>query len=77
MPSQFMPTEPRPCKRCCAEIPSERLEAVPGTELCVKCSAEVGGEWEYMAIEENLAKAGSLKKNYGGVTIHKRRKRSR
>ncbi len=72
-----MPTEPRPCKRCRTEIPEERLEAVPGTELCVKCSEEVGGEWEYLAIEENLAKAGSLKKNYGGVAIYKRRRRLR
>jgi len=69
-----MTIKPRPCKRCKAEIPVERLEAVPGTILCVKCSREVGGEWEYSFKDENTAKAGSLKKNYGGISIQKRRK---
>ncbi len=67
-------TKPRPCKRCGSEIPAERLDAVPGTCLCVKCSQEVGGEWQYSFTNENTAKAGSLKKNYGGVTIQKKRK---
>ena len=26
------------CQDCQAEIPPERLEAVPGTKYCVKCS---------------------------------------
>lgn len=65
----------RPCARCGGPIPEGRLEALPETELCVKCSAEIGGEFELIAVPENLAKAGSLKKNYGGVTIKKRRKR--
>ena len=68
---------PHPCERCETEIPRERLEAVPGTALCVKCSEAVGGEWESLAIEENLGKVGSLKKNYGGVGICKRRRRIR
>ncbi|HEV3020823.1 MAG TPA: TraR/DksA C4-type zinc finger protein [Pirellulales bacterium] len=71
-----MAIKPRPCKRCKAEISAERLEAVPGTVLCVKCSQEVGGEWEYSFKEVNTGKAGSLKKNYGGISIEKRRKSS-
>lgn len=67
--------KPRPCKRCKAEIASERLEAVPGTMLCVKCSTEVGGEWEYSFTNENVAKSGSLKKNYGGIELRKTRKK--
>ena len=69
-----MSTKSRPCKRCQAEISEERLEAVPGTSLCVKCSQAVGGEWDYTFSEENLAKTGSLKKNYGGLSIQKKRK---
>ena len=69
-----MTPKPRPCKRCGAEIPTERIEAVPGTCLCVKCSQEVGGEWQYSFTIENTAKAGSLKKNYGGISIQKKRK---
>ncbi len=69
-----MVAKPRPCKRCRAEIPAERLEAVPGTCLCVQCSQEVGGEWQYSFSNENTAKAGSLKKNYGGISIQKKRK---
>jgi hypothetical protein len=69
-----MAAKPRPCKRCKEEISAERLEGVPGTCLCVKCSQEVGGEWQYSFTEENTGKAGSLKKNYGGISIQKKRK---
>ena len=55
-----MKLSPRPCKRCKCDIPVERLEAIPGTVLCVKCSQEVGGEWEYSFTNENTAKVGSL-----------------
>jgi hypothetical protein len=47
------------------------------TGLCVVCSEAVGGEWEYIAIEEHIGKVGSLKRNYGGVGIYKRRRRIR
>jgi hypothetical protein len=65
----------RYCERCRAEIPAERVEAVPDTALCVKCSEAVGGEFEMIAIHERTSKAGSLKKNYGGVNIQKRRRK--
>lgn len=69
-----MPKKPRPCKRCQAEISVERLEAVPGTALCMKCSQNVGGEFRYVYSEENMAKTGSFKKNYGGLSVQKQRK---
>lgn len=70
-----MSVKPRPCERCKAEIPLERLEVIPETRLCIKCSEAVGGDFKVSVVPENLGKAGSLKKNYGGVTIHKRRRR--
>lgn len=63
------------CQRCKTEIPAERVEVLPDTRLCVKCSAAVGGEFEVSVVPDNLAKAGSLKKNYGSWTVEKRRKR--
>lgn len=69
-----MAVKPRPCQRCKAEIPVERLEVVPETRLCVKCSKELGGEFDVTAVPENLGKAGSLKKNYGGLSIQRRRR---
>jgi len=67
-------TAPRRCQRCNADIPAERLEALPDTRLCVACSRAVGGEFRVTAVPENLGKSGSLKKNYGGWTVHKTRR---
>jgi hypothetical protein len=64
----------RPCQRCGTEIPAERIEVMPDTRLCIKCSKEVGGEFDRMITPENLAKSGSLKKNYGSFTIEKTRR---
>jgi hypothetical protein len=57
------------------EIPAERIEALPDTQICVQCSREIGGEYKIRVLQENLGKGGSLKKNYGGVRVHKVRKR--
>jgi len=65
---------PRPCARCSAMIPAERLEAMPETEVCVTCSAEIGGEFKLIVTAERTSKPGSLKLNYGGVTVKKVRK---
>jgi hypothetical protein len=67
-------TESRTCERCDAVIPPARVRALPGTWLCIECSEEVGGDFVLIATQENLGKAGSLKKNYGGVTITKHRR---
>ena len=66
--------EPRTCERCNAPIPPARVKALPGTWLCIECSEDVGGDFVYTATQENLGKAGSLKLNYGGVSIKKHRR---
>jgi hypothetical protein len=71
----MMPAKTRPCQRCGATIPAERVEALPETRLCIPCSQEVGGDFISVIKEENLAKTGSLKKNYGGVQLVKQRRR--
>ena len=70
-----MADKTRPCIRCKATIPPERIEAVPETRLCVKCSQAVGSDFETAIVSENLAKTGSLKKNYGGISLKKRRRK--
>ena len=66
--------ETRTCERCDAEIPAARVKALPGTWLCIECSQEVGSDFVYTATQENLGKAGSLKLNYGAVTVTKKRR---
>lgn len=65
---------PQPCARCGGEIPAERLEAIPGTMVCVQCSKEMGGEFHVIVSPEKTSKEGSLKKNYGGYSTRKIRK---
>jgi len=38
--------ERRLCERCNAEIPAERIEALPDTVICMKCSKAIGGEFK-------------------------------
>ena len=66
--------EKRTCERCDAVIPPARVKAMPGTWLCVECSEEVGGEFVLIAKQENLGKPGSLKLNYGGVSVERKRR---
>src|SRR5690349_11472187 len=66
--------EKRRREMCDAEIPEARVRAIPGTWLCIECSEEVGGDFVYTAKQENLGKAGSLKLNYGGVSVSKKRR---
>jgi hypothetical protein len=70
-----MSTKTRYCQRCSAEIPAERIEALPATRVCIRCSEAIGGEFELRVSREQLGKAGSLKKNYGGVAVRLERKR--
>lgn len=65
----------RQCQRCNEEIPQERVEALPDTVICVKCSKAIGGEYDLAVIADSMGKASSLKKNYGAFTLEKRRKR--
>jgi hypothetical protein len=65
---------PQPCA-CCGElIPAERIEAIPETMVCVRCSEEMGGEFKVFVTAERTSKDGSLKKNYGGYSTRKVRK---
>ncbi len=70
-----MAVKQRFCQRCRVEIPQERVEALPETRLCVACSREVGGEFDITVKPENLSKISSLKKNYGGYTITRKRRK--
>ena len=69
-----MTDETRTCELCGEVIPPARVKAIPGTWLCIECSEEVGGDFVLIAKQENLGKAGSLKLNYGGVSITKKRR---
>jgi hypothetical protein len=69
-----MTADSRPCARCGGEIPAERVEAIPDTLVCVRCSAEMGGEFKVYVVPERTSKAGSLKHNVGGYSTRKVRK---
>lgn len=56
------------CKRCKKEIPAERLEVLPDTEVCTECSKAIGGEVKMLVSLDSTGKAGSLKKNYGSAS---------
>jgi len=62
-----MAVKPRQCQRCQAMISAGRLEALPRTRLCVKCSRETGGDLRLRVSTKGQGKAGSLKKT--GVDI--------
>lgn len=53
---------------------SEQRKAYPPLR---KMQPGVGGEFELSYVPENLAKAVSLKKNYGSITVRKTRKAAR
>ncbi len=57
-----METETKYCRICGVEIPKERLEVIPETLVCVKCSEKIGGEFELKITVGSTGKAGSLKK---------------
>jgi hypothetical protein len=66
----------RPCEICKELIDPERIEAVPATRLCTEHARQIqtlGGEFVVTAQHERTSKAGSLKRNYGGVDIQKQR----
>ncbi|MFO0926078.1 MAG: TraR/DksA C4-type zinc finger protein [Gemmataceae bacterium] len=66
----------RPCEICGVAIPEGRLEAVPETRLCVthaRAIEEYGGEFRTFATQTSLGKSGSLKRNYGDVSVARKR----
>ena len=67
--------EVRLCQRCNAEIPAERVQALPDTEVCIACSTAIGGEYKLAVIPDSIGKSTSMKKNYGVFSLQKTRKR--
>jgi hypothetical protein len=71
-----MSTKTRPCEICKKIIEAERVEAIPETRLCgehARLIVKYGGEFLVTATQESLGKAGSLKRNYGGIVTRKTR----
>jgi hypothetical protein len=71
-----MSIKTRPCEICGQPIDPERLEAVLETRLCVEHAnivAKFGGEFLVTGTQTSLGKRGSLKKNYGDVSVEKKR----
>jgi hypothetical protein len=71
-----MASKTRPCEVCRSLIEPERIEAIPETRLCAEHARQIakfGGEFTLSSTQESLGKAGSLKKNYGGITPQKTR----
>ena len=66
--------ERRSCRFCGVEIPQRRLEAMPYTRICVKCSESRGSEDEIEVTTNSTGKAGSLKKTGEDVAITIKRK---
>jgi hypothetical protein len=70
-----MSEQPRFCARCRAEIPNERIEAMPETRVCIKCAEAMGGsEFDVIAIPVRGSKKESIKRNYTDYEVKKRRK---
>jgi len=70
-----MEHEKRYCARCRAEIPQERVEALPETRVCIKCAEAMGGsEFDIEAVPVRGGKKESLKRTYMDYEVRKRRK---
>lgn len=66
----------RACEICKQLIEEERAEGCPETTLCLKHAREAekyGGEFLRSTSIERTSKPGSLKRNYGGVSVRLRR----
>ena len=64
--------EPRLCEICGEVIGAKRAAFLPNTRLCIVHAHEIdklGGEFKLRAASTSLGKAGSLKKNYGDVSV--------
>ncbi len=71
-----MAEKTRPCEICGRMIDPERVEALPETRLCAEHArliVKYGGEFIVTGKQTSLGKGGSLKKNYGDVSIDKKR----
>lgn len=67
-----MSTKRRFCEVCQSEIEAERIEGESKTRLCAKHAHEIqkyGGEFIGTGARSSIGKTGSLKMNYGDVTV--------
>ena len=69
-----MSDDPRRCVRCNAEIPPERIEALPETCICVQCSEDIGGEFDVRVVPGDTHKGASLKHNYSQWSVVRKRR---
>ncbi|HYI02245.1 TraR/DksA C4-type zinc finger protein [Hyalangium sp.] len=67
-------TEVVHCGVCGVEIPQARLKAMPDTLVCVRCSEDMGGEFELEVSVTATGKAGSLKKTGQDIAVKRKRK---
>jgi hypothetical protein len=70
----IMGTESKRCRICRTEIPPERLEAIPDTLVCVRCSQKIGGEFELEVRVGGTGKPGSLKITGQEVSVKRQRR---
>lgn len=66
----------RPCEICGRPIDPERIDVLPETRLCSDHAQEIrkyGGEFLVTGTQASLGKGGSLKKNYGDVSVEMKR----
>jgi len=71
-----MSEKTRPCEICGEPIDPERIDVIPETRLCgehARMIVQYGGEFVVTGTQASLGKGGSLKKNYGDVSISKKR----
>jgi RNA polymerase-binding transcription factor DksA len=70
-----MARQKRFCARCKAEIPEERVEALPETRVCIRCAEAMGGsEFDVVAVPVRGGKKESIKRLITDYEIRKRRK---
>ena len=63
----------RLCAVCKKQIEEDRIDAIPGTRLCIEHGSEIqkyGGEFKISASDERTSKRGSMKINYGGIATN-------
>jgi hypothetical protein len=69
-----MPAKRRYCEICSKQIDEERVQELPETRLCVEHGEKIkkyGGEFVAVVSQERTNKPGSLKVNYGGVSVER------
>jgi hypothetical protein len=69
-----MDDKQRDCRKCGEAIPPARLEAIPDTLVCVKCSEKIGGEFELEVRLGSTGKVGSLKKTGQELSVRRKRR---